>query len=95
MRKSITIYTQTNSNTDVKQFNDFCDWYNRLISIILAKLNTRTGRGYCNLARLLSLELFILGVQAKKLHFCNLELILNKTGYSHIMENKKKNFFIF
>ena len=26
---------------------------------------------------LLSLELFILGVQANKLHFCNLELILN------------------
>ena len=46
------------------------------------------------IARLLSLELFILGVQAKKLHFCNLELILNKTGYSHIMENKKK-FFLF
>ena len=42
------------------------------------------------LVRLLSLELFILGVQAKKLHFCNLELILNKTGYNHIMENKKK-----
>ena len=40
---------------------------------------------------LISLELFILGVQANKLHFCNLELILNKTGYSHIMENK--NFF--
>ena len=42
---------------------------------------------------LLSLELFIMGVQANKLHFCYLELILNKTGYSHIMENKKK--FIF
>ena len=39
-----------------------------------------------------SLELFILGVQANKLHFCNLELILNKTGYSHIMKNKKKIF---
>ena len=50
--------------------------------------------GYELIARLLSLELFILGVQAKKLHFCNLELILNKTGYSHIMENKKI-FFIF
>ena len=37
---------------------------------------------------LLSLELFILGVQATKLHFCNLKLILNKTGYSHVMENK-------
>ena len=45
--------------------------------------------------RLLSLELFILGVQANKLHFCNLELLLNKTGYSHIMENKTKNFSIF
>ena len=43
---------------------------------------------------LLSLELFILGVQANKLHFCNLELILNKTGYSHIMENKKKFHFL-
>ena len=47
------------------------------------------------IARLLSLELFILGIQAKKLHFCNLELILNKTGYSHIMENKTKNFPFF
>ena len=43
---------------------------------------------------LLSLELFILGVQANKLHFCNLELILNQTGYSHIIENKHF-FFIF
>ena len=34
-------------------------------------------------------ELFILGVQANKLHFCDLEMILNKTGYSHIMENQK------
>ena len=41
---------------------------------------------------LLSVELFILGVQANKLHFCNLELILNKTGYIHIMENKTKKF---
>ena len=47
------------------------------------------------IARLLSLELFILGVQAKKLHFCNLELILNKTGYRHIMENKKFFFSFF
>ena len=38
-------------------------------------------------------ELFILGVQTNKLHFCNLELILNKTGYSHIVENKTKSFF--
>ena len=44
------------------------------------------------IACLVSLELFILGVQANKLHFCNLELILNKTGYSHIMENKTKKF---
>ena len=43
---------------------------------------------------LLSLELFILGVQANKLHFCNLELILNQTGYSHIMENKQKIHFL-
>ena len=35
----------------------------------------------------------ILGVQANKLHFCNLELILNKTGYSHIMEHNKKIHF--
>ena len=47
------------------------------------------------LACLLSLELFILGVQAKKLHFCNLELILEKTGYSHIMKNKKIFFSFF
>ena len=46
------------------------------------------------IVRLLSLELFILGVQANKLHFCNLELILNKTGYSHIVENHNF-FFIF
>ena len=38
--------------------------------------------------RLLNVELFILGVQANKLHIYNLELILNKTGYSHIMENQ-------
>ena len=44
------------------------------------------------IACLLSLELFILGVQANKLHFCNLELILDKTGYSHITENKKISF---
>ena len=44
---------------------------------------------------LLSLELFILGVQANKLHFCYLELILNKTGYSHIMENKQIFFSFF
>jgi hypothetical protein len=44
---------------------------------------------------LLSVELFILGVQANKLHFCNLEMILNKTGYSHTMENKKFFFSFF
>ena len=44
---------------------------------------------------LLSLELFILGVQANKLQFCNLELILNKTGYSHIMESKNIFFSFF
>ena len=43
---------------------------------------------------LLSVELFILGVQTNKLHFCNLELMLNKTGYSHIMKNKKKIHFL-
>ena len=42
--------------------------------------------------RLLNLELFILGIKTIKLHFCYLELILNKTGYSHITEN---NFFHF
>ena len=44
---------------------------------------------------MLSVELLILGVQANKLHFCNLELILNKTGYSHIMENKQKIHFFY
>ena len=52
------------------------------------------NQSLASIVRLLSVELFILGVQANKLHFCNLELILNKTGYSHIMENKK-NFFSF
>ena len=33
--------------------------------------------------------------KANKLHFCNLELILNKTGYSHIMENKNIFFSFF
>ena len=47
---------------------------------------------YVQLVRLLSLELFIMEVQANKLNFCNLELILNKTGYSHIMESKKTIF---
>ena len=31
-----------------------------------------------------------IGVQANKLHFCDLELILNITGYSHIKENNNK-----
>ena len=53
-----------------------------------------TTKRVVSLVCLISLELFILGVQANKLHFCNLELILNKTGYSHIMENKQ-NFFSF
>ena len=61
------------------------------VVMVMKEVSSANQHDYATaeIARLLSLELFILGVQAKKLYFCNLELILNKTGYSHIMENKK------
>ena len=62
--------------------------YCLIIIIIIKTLSLSSMR----VVHLLSVELFILGVQANQLHFCNLELILNKTEYSHIMENKNKNF---
>ena len=76
-------------------------WKNLAMMINLKKTNTSESYNrvfhirYLVLVCLLSLELFILGVQANKLHFCNLELILNKNGYSHIMENKKIFFSFF
>ena len=90
----MAVYKRSNSGTQAVKYSN----------TRAEKLEHRSGpcrraveqqqRCKSGVVRLLSVELFILRVQANKLHFCNLELILNKTGYiAKSWKTNKKSFF--